>query len=152
MMLQTVNREIAEKVYIVVLNNQSAELAPGEVVEWDVHTTDSYQGYAVELVDEAINASSGIAGNKVAGVVDSTIATDAVGVLQVYGAANVRASASIDGGNMVVAGSINATNIGHVSSYAASTDDGLGLIGALVGWTLEAGPNATNATVMLSIL
>jgi hypothetical protein len=152
MMLQTVNRALAEKVYVVVLNNQGAELTPGVCVEWDVHTTDSYQGYAVELVDSAINTSSGIGGEKVAGVVDTTISTGAVGILQVYGAANVRASASYDGSNMVVAGSINATNIGHVSSYVASTDDGLGLIGALVGWTLEAGPNATNATVMLDLL
>jgi len=50
---------------------------------------------------------------------------------------------------MVCAGSINATNLGHVTSVAGHADHSLSLAAALVGWTLEAGPNATNATVQL---
>jgi len=152
MMLQTVNREVAEKVYIVVHNNQGAELPPGFVVEWDTSTTDAEQGYYVELVDLAPHTLTGIGGHKVAGVVDSTIADGASGVLQVYGAANVRASASITAGQMVVAGSCHADHIGVVTEVVAHSDHSLNFIAALVGWTLENGPNATNATVQLDLL
>ena len=152
MMLQTVNREVAEKVYVVVYNNQGGEVKPGECVEWDTSTTDSEQGYYVELVDSAISTTAGIGGNKVAGVVDSTIADGASGVLQVYGPANVRASASITAAQLVAAGAINATNLGHVTEVVGHSDHGINYIAALVGWTLENGPIATNATVQLDLL
>ena len=143
------NREEAEKIFIVVENAQGAELEPGKVVEWTATATDADQGKMVELVDSALHTTTGIGGHKVAGVVDSTIAAADIGRLQIFGPANVRASASIDAGTMVCAGSINATNLGHVTSVAGHADHSLSLAAALVGWTLEAGPNATNATVQL---
>lgn len=152
MQLMSVSRSEAEKVYIVVENNEGDELLPGEVVEWSATTTDADQGYIVELVDSAISTTAGIGGNKVAGVVDSTISTGDVGRLQVFGPANVRASASITAAQLVAAGSINATNIGHVTEVAGHSDHGINYIAALVGWTLENGPNATNSTVQLYCL
>lgn len=149
MQLLTVSRSEAEKVYIVVYNAEGAELTQGEVVRWTHTTTAAYQGVAVELVDAVVAGTSGIAG-KVAGVVDSTIATAAVGRLQIYGPGNVRASASLNVAKMVVASSINATNIGHVCEHVPSTDGDANMLGAVVGWTLENGPNATNSTVQIS--
>jgi len=152
MQFMTVNREEAEKVYIVVKNGEGDELGPGVCVEWDTTTDDDLQGYQVELVDAAISTTAGLGGNKIAGVVDSTIATADVGRLQVYGPANVRSSASYDAGELVASGSINATNKGHVQTVAGHSDHGINFVEALVGWTLEAGPNATNATVQLYLL
>ncbi len=150
MQIMTVSRDEAEKVFLVVYNNESAVLEPGKVVEWSATTTDANRGYYVELVDSAINTISGIGGGKVAGVVDTTINTAAVGRIQVFGPANVRASASYDTGNLVAAGSINATNQGHVTTVTGSSDNGIGYVGALVGHTLEAGPNATNSSVQIT--
>ena len=147
MQLMSVSRDEAEKVYIVVKNNEGDELVPGRVVEWSVTTTDSNQGYLVELVDAVTHTASGIGGHKVAGVVDSTISTGAVGRLQVFGPANVRAAASLDVGKLVAA-----TNTGQVAELDGAAGNGIGLIAALVGWSLEAGPNATNSTVQLSLL
>jgi len=152
MQIQAVNRSEAEKVFIACYNIQGAELTPGVVVEWDETATDANQGYQVELVDSAINTVSGIGGNKVAGVVDSTIADATAGRLQVFGPANVRSSASYDSATLMAAGSINATNIGHVTSVTGHSDHGINYIAALVGWSLEAGPNATNSTVQLYLL
>ena len=140
----------ALKVYVSIKNAEDAVLEPGKVVEWTATTTDENRGYQVELVDTALNTISGIGVGKIAGVVDSTINTAAVGRIQVYGAANVRSSASYDTGNLVAAGSINATNQGHVTTVTGSSDNGIGYISALVGYTLEAGPNATNASVMIT--
>jgi len=151
MQLMTASREEAEKVFIVIENNEGAVLEPGKVVEFTATTTDADQGYLVELVDAAVNLTTGIAG-VVAGVVDTTISTGEVGRLQVYGPANVRASASIALGALVVASSINATNIGHVTEASTSTAFGPSYMGACIGWTLENGPNATNATVQLTVL
>lgn len=151
MQLMTASRAEAEKVYIVVKNNEGDALTPGKVVEFTLTTTDADQGYLVELVDTAVNLTTGISA-PVAGVVDATISTGSVGRLQVYGPANVRASASYDSGVLVVCSSINATNIGHVESASQSTAIGAGYIRALIGHTLEVGPNATNATVFLKLL
>lgn len=145
------NAEHAEKVFIIVENNEGDALQPGKVVEFSQTTTDADQGKLVELVDAAVNLTTGIAA-KVAGVVESTISTGDTGRIQVYGPANVRASASIAAGVQVVASSINATNIGHVTEGSTSTAIGPRYLDAVVGWTLEDGPNATNATVMLSLL
>jgi len=143
------NREEAEKIFIVVENAQGDELEAGKVVEWTATATDADQGKKVELVDAAISTTAGIGGHKVAGVVDSTISTADIGRLQIFGPANVRASASYDAATLVAAGSINATNLGHVTSVVGHSDHGINYVAALVGWTLEAGPNATNATVQL---
>ena len=145
------NAENAEKVFLVVENNQGDELEPGKVVEYSQTTTAADQGRLVELVDAAVNLTTGIAA-AVAGVVDSTISTGDKGRIQVYGPANVRASASIAAGVQVVASSINATNIGHVTDGSTSTAIGPRYLDSVVGWTLEDGPNATNATVMLQLL
>jgi len=156
MEIQMVNREEAEKIFITVMNNdadQSGGLYPGQVVEWVSTTTDAGQGYYVRRVTSAsANTTDGLSGAVVAGVVDTTILTAAVGRLQVWGAANVRASASIDGPAMVVAYSINATNIGHVTTSVTTTLVSPQYIAALVGYTLEDGPNATNATVFLKCI
>lgn len=151
MRIQQINYKNAEKVFITIENNEGAVLEPGKVVEFSVTTTDADQGRLVELVDAAVNLTTGIAG-KVAGVVETTIATSGVGSIQVYGPANVRASASLAGGLQVVASSINATNIGHVETGTTSTAFGPRYNDAVVGWTLEDGPNATNATVFLSLM
>lgn len=151
MQFMTANREEAETVFVVAKNNEGAALAPGVVVEFSATTTDADQGLVVELVDAAINLTTGILG-KVAGVVETTIPTSDTGRLQVYGPANVRASASLALGKMVVASSINATNKGHVTVSSQSTLTSPEYSGAIVGWTLENGPNATNATVQLTIL
>lgn len=157
MEFQMVNREEAEKVFItakatdVAAGIQSGGLYPGQVVEWVSTTTSANQGYVVQKVSTAVNLTTGIAA-KVAGVVETTISTGGVGRLQVYGPANVRASASIDGPRMVVASSINATNVGHLDVATQSTAFGPEYLGAYVGWTLEDGPNATNSTVMLDLL
>jgi hypothetical protein len=139
----------ATKIYIGITNAEGAELEPGKVVEWDVTTDDDDQGYAVELVDAAISTTAGLGGHKCAGVVDSTIASGATGRLQIYGPDLVRASASLDVSKLVAAGSINATNKGHVTTVTGHSDHGINYIEALVGWTLENGPNATNSTVQL---
>mgnify|MGYP003638175779 CR=1 FL=1 len=140
-----------EKVFISAKNNEGDELLPGEVVEFSATTTDADQGLAVELVDVAVNATTGIAG-QVAGVVDTTSATGESVRLQVYGPDLVRASASLALGRMVVASSINATNIGHVTEAIQTTVTSSEYSGAVVGWTLENGPNATNSTVQLKLL
>jgi hypothetical protein len=151
MQIATVSRSEADKVYVVARENAAEEILAGEVCEFVATATDADQGYKVQVVNTAINATTGI-GAKVAGVAETTISTDAVGRLQVYGPANVRASASIIAGRMVVASSINATNIGHVTTAVLTTTTAADYHGAIVGWTLENGPNATNATVQLTIL
>jgi hypothetical protein len=151
MQITQVHRSEQEKVFISVQNNEGAVLAAGEVVEFSQTTTAADQGRLVELVDAAVNLTTGI-GAKLAGVVETAINTGEVGRVQVYGPANVRASASIAAGEMVVASSINATNIGHVTAATESTLTGPKYRDAVVGWTLEAGPNATNSTVFVSLL
>jgi len=136
------------RVFMTIKNNQGDVLEPGKVVEFSSTTTDADQGFAVELVDTAVNVTSGI-GAQVAGVVDSTLNTAEKGKIQIFGPANVRAQASLAADVQVVASSINATNIGHVATASQSTLTSPSYIGALVGWTLENGPNATNATVFL---
>ena len=66
--------------------------------------------------------------------------------------ADQRASASLAAGTLCVASSINATNQGHVTTASNSTAVGAAYSNALIGWTLEDGPNATNATVQLRLL
>ena len=149
MQFMTTSRSEAETVFQVFKNAEGAELKPGEIVEYTNTATDADQGLSVELVDVACNATLGIAA-KVAGVVTQT--TGAIRRLQVFGPANVRASASFALGKLVVASSANATNIGHAVLASASSDSMPQYRCSIVGWTLENGPNATNATVQLQIL
>ena len=151
MQFPTVAREHADVVFIVAENNEGAVLEPGKVVEFSQTATDADQGRLVELVDAVLNLTTGNSG-QVAGVVETTINTSEVGRLQVWGPANVRASASLAAGTLCVASSINATNQGHVTAASNSTAVGAAYSNALIGWTLEAGPNATNATVQLRLL
>ena len=137
----TVSREEAEKVFIVVENNQSAVLEPGYVCEWSPTTTAADQGRLVELVDAAVNLTTGIAG-KVAGVVDSTINTAQIGRLQVYGPKDVVTQTTVAVSRMVVASSVNATNIGMGAAASQSTAVGPEYAGAIVGWSLEGGTAA----------
>lgn len=147
-----INRTSQEAVYITVINAEDAVLEPGKVVEWTLGTNATQPaGVAVDLVDAVVNLTTGL-GTKVAGVVHTTISTGAVGILQIYGYDTVRASASLASGRMVVASSINATNQGHVTEASQSTLTGPEYIGAVVGWTVENGPNATNAAVFLTII
>ena len=161
MQLMTVSRTEPEKVYIVVqasdvaANLQSGGLYPGQCVEWVNSSTAAWQGYVVGIVDGVFNRTEGI-GGQVAGVVDTTISTGAVGRLQVYGPANVRASATMAGDLAVVTWSINATNIGHVANVSVNeTLTSLAARGAFVGWTYvqeAAVAVATNAKVQLCLL
>lgn len=143
-------RKDAEKVFATYQENGAEEILPGEVCEIVATATDADQGRLIQVIDTAINATTGI-GAAVAGVAVTTIAASGVGRLQVFGPANVRASASHIAGRMVVAGSINATNIGHVTLAIQTTTTTPEYAAAAVGWTLENGPNATNSTVQLTI-
>src|SRR3990167_510498 len=156
MHLATVSRAEAEKISLVVQATdvaaglQAGGLYPGQCVEWVSFTNDAWQGYVVQKVmSGSHNTTDGLTGAKVAGVVDTTIGTGEVGRIQVFGPANVRASASIDGPVMVVTYSINATNIGHVTAGVSTTLVSPKYVEGVVGWTLEDGPNATNSTVQL---
>lgn len=155
MLTQRINRTDPEKVFITILNAEGDALQPGKVVEYTLGTNATQAaGVAVELVDTAINVTTGI-GTKVAGVVPvgGTISTGAVGLIQVFGYHSaVRASASLASGRMVVASSINATNIGHVDVSSQSTLTSPEYIGAIVGWTVEDSANATNAKVHINVI
>lgn len=150
--IQRINRTDAERVFITVENAENAVLEPGKVVEWTLGTNATQiNGTVVELVDAAVNLTTGIT-SVVAGVVHTTINTDAVGLLQIYGRDVVRSSASLASGRMVVASSINATNIGHVTEASQSTLTGPEYAGAVVGFTIDDSANVTNAIVFLKCL
>jgi hypothetical protein len=142
-----------ESVFVVGINNENAVLTPGQVVEWSLGTNATNPtGAAFELVDSAVNLTTGI-GVCVAGAVHTTISTNDVGLLQVYGyKSNVRSSASVASGRMVVASSINATNIGAVDLASQSTLTGPEYDGAVVGWLVDNSANATTAKVFLKCL
>lgn len=156
MQIQRLLRSDPEQVFITVLNAESASvLAPGKVVQWVLGTNATQAaGVAVKLVANAVNLTTGVVG-KVAGVVpvSGTINTGAVGMIQIYGYHSaVRSSASHASGRMVVASSINATNIGHVDVASQSTLTGPEYAGAIVGWTIDNSANATNDKVFLTII
>ncbi len=153
MQIQTVGRAEADKVFIVAKENNVQQLIPGTVVEWVQTTTDADQGYTVIVISGgAVDTVAGNDGAKVAGVVNTTINTAGVGRLQIRGPANVRSSASYDTGNLMVATSAGVAPTSVVTTLTASSDSSLNVIEALVGWSLEAGPNATNSTVQLAII
>ena len=113
------------------------------------------RGTVRRVTAASLNTTSGISGAKVAGVVDTTIATGSVGRLQVFGPATVRASSSIDAAGLVVSYSINATNIGAVVAGVATTLWSPAYLGGIVGWKYTAGTSVTTATqctVQLSLM
>lgn len=154
MQMQRINRTNPESVFVTILNAEggatpNSTLDPGKVVQYVLGTNATQTaGVAVKLMSAAVNLTA--SATKVAGVVPvgGTISTGAVGVIQVYGYHSaVRASASLASGRMVVAGSINATNIGHVDVASQSTLTAPEYLGQMVGWTVEDSANATNAKV-----
>lgn len=159
MQINRVNRGDFEQVFITVLNAEGGAtpnlvLEPGKVVQYVLGTNATQKaGVAVKLMSLVNNLTAVV--TRVAGVVPvgGTISTGAVGVVQVFGYHSaVRASASLASGRMVVAGSINATNIGHVEVATQSTLTSPEYIGQFVGWTVEDSANATNAKVHISII
>ena len=150
MQFMSVSRQEAEKVFIVVENNEGAELLPGVVCEMSITTTDADQGHLVEKVDVAVNAPTGIAA-PVAGVVDSTIATGAVGRLQIYGPATVRASAALAAGRLAVATSAGLAPTGCVTADVQTTTTTAAYARASLGFCLE-NVNATQCRVQLQLM
>ena len=150
MQFMSVSRQEAEKVFVVVENNEGAELLPCVVCEMSITTTDADQGHLVEKVDVAVNATTGIAA-PVAGVVDSTIATGAVGRLQVYGPATVRASAALHTGRLAVATSAGVAPTGVVTADVQTTTTTAAYARASLGFCLE-NVNATQARVQLQLM
>ena len=145
-----INGNTGETVFIRIENNTATALEPSYAVVYAGSTSQTRPGLMVGLPGVAINLTTGITG-KVAGVVADTVAASSLGFLQVFGPANVRTSASLASGKMVVTASANATNIGSVFDASESTAVGPKYVGAIVGWTL-AHVNATNATVQLNLM
>lgn len=146
MQFMTATYEQAEKVFIVAENNEGAELTPGQVVEWSVTTSADDRGRLVELVDAAVNNTTGIGGHKVAGVVESTIATSEVGRLQIYGPMAVDAVSTVDSALMVLA-----TTGGAVTTATLTSNSSPHLNAAIVGWTLADATTTAEALVQVSI-
>jgi hypothetical protein len=84
MVFQRVNREHAEKVFLMVKNNEGSALAAGQTVQWELASA-SVDGVKARGVDT---------GNDWAfiGIVDAAIADGEYGLVQVYG---YRASAKV---------------------------------------------------------
>jgi hypothetical protein len=155
MNIERINRSDPERVFLTVLNAESASvLEPGKVVQYVLGTNATQPaGVAVKLQASAVNLTAVTA--KVAGVVPvgGTIGTGQYGMIQVMGYHSaVRASASLASGRMVVAGSINATNIGHLDVASQSTLVSAEYAGQVVGWTVEDSANATNAKVHIACI
>jgi len=150
MQIPKLTRGVAEKVYIVVENNEGAELLPGVVTEWTATATVADQGRLVEKVDIIVNATTGLAAG-VAGVVDSTIATGDTGRLQVYGPAEVRCSTTIAVGRLAVATSAGVAPTAVVTSDVQTTTTTAMYARAGVGVCLE-DTSATQACIQLDIL
>ena len=149
MQITQVHRIEQEKVFITVENNEGDELLIGEIVEFSATTTGADQGRLVELVDQAVNLTTGLAA-KLAGVVVDTISTGAVGRIQVYGPCEVRASTTQSASACLVAGTTTAQ--GSAEAASASTAVGAAYSHAVVGWAMEASPNATTVRAFISTL
>ena len=111
MQMQRINRSDPERVFITILNAEGGStpnsvLEPGKVCQYVLGTNATQTaGVAVKLFAGVTNLTAVVA--KVAGVVPvgQTIATGAIGVLQIQGLHSaVRASASLASGRMVVSG------------------------------------------------
>lgn len=152
--IQRLLRTDAEKVFITATNDPVAadQLVPGTVVAWTATTTAANAGIYVNKIDAAVNPTTGIVG-KVAGVVETTIATGGTGRLQVYGVSqSVRASASIASSDLCVATSAGVAPTSVVTSAVNTTLCTLLYTGAIVGYAVDDSVNATNATVFISCL
>ena len=79
MLLQRVNRDDPEKVFIIVKNSYTVALSNGQAVIWDIVT--EKDGVSVER-PTAIATNLGIAA---AGIVAETIGVSDYGLVQVYG-------------------------------------------------------------------
>lgn len=128
-------------VYIPVENKEGATLNRGEVVEWDTTNT---IGFSVEEVDSA-------GPQHVAGVVeDTTIESDAVGMIQIHGLHDaVLTSTTLTPG--LAASADTESGVGKLVDHSAATDVAANAAGAIVGACLEV--NDTNsAKVMLRLM
>jgi hypothetical protein len=141
-----------EKVYLHVKNDGNEVLEPGKVVSFTNTTTGADQGLLVGLLDTDVNVTSMTQGRQIAGVVHTTIQTNQVGKLQIWGSATVRASTTINASELVVAYSINATNVGHATQVSESTAVGAAYTQLIVGRALRASANATQATIFLKLI
>jgi hypothetical protein len=149
MQITQVHRTEQEKVFITVQNNEGDQVLIGEILEFAAVTTDADQGRLVNVVDATSNLTTGI-GAKVAGVVVDTIATGAVGRIQVYGPCEVRAGTTIAASVALVAGTTNAE--GSASAVSNSTAVGASYVDSVIGWAVEASPNATTVRAFISTL
>ena len=150
MQIPKLTRGVAEKVYIVVENNQGAEVPPGTIMEWTHTATVADQGRLVETVDVAVNLTTGLAA-KIAGVVDSTIATSDTGRLQVYGPCEVASTTTLAVGTFAVATSAGIAPTGVVTTGSASTLCGPAYSLALMGFVME-DTSATKSAIQLNLL
>jgi len=149
MQITQVHRSEQEKVFITVENNEGNSLEPGEIVQFSATTTAADQGRLVVVTNQASTTVSG-SGAKLAGAVVDSIATGAVGRIQVYGPVEVRSNTTIAANKCVVAGT--ATAPGSVQLIVAHTDCMTEYAESIVGWTLDASPAATTSTIFISTL
>tara|TARA_R110000824_G_scaffold45562_1_gene131755 strand:+ start:1506 stop:1970 length:465 start_codon:yes stop_codon:yes gene_type:complete len=154
MQFTQVHRTEQEKVFISVKNNDTVALTAGLIVKFSATTTNADQGRLVELIENAHDVDVGIVGH-VAGVVPATIAIGEVGLVQVYGAADVLFGADTAVGIGVRAG--HATD-GHAWG-ASVANDGDNIYSAtaqqaVIGTTLEAVDisESTTGSVFLSLM
>ena len=102
------------------------------------------------MVDVAVNATTGIAA-PLAGVVTSTIATAAVGRLQVYGPCSVTVTGTVVAGSVAVATSANVAPTGVGITHVATTTTNVSYAAAALGVSIE-DTSATVAIVQLQIM
>jgi hypothetical protein len=155
MQFTQVHRTEQEKVFISVKNNDTVALTAGLIVKFSATTTNADQGRLVELIENTWDVDVGIVGH-VAGVVPATIAIGEVGLVQVYGAADVLFGADTAVGIGVLAG--HATD-GYAWGASVSNAAGDTLYSptaqqAVIGTTLEAVDvsASTTGSVFLSLM
>jgi hypothetical protein len=150
----TVSRGIADTAFIVIKNNEGAELIPGTVLKFTITTTDSEQGYLAEKVDVqhtlATAPTQGISA-PLAGVVNSTISTGQVGRVQVRGPADVRVQGAITAGLFAVASSeaVAPTGVGTTQVQSTNQNVAYGRLG--LGFVME-NVSSTTARIQLDIM
>ena len=113
MLIQHLNRTDPEKVFISVYNNEGAALNRGEVVEWDDDATGDNLGVYVEELDANESALA-------CGVVESTtIASAAVGLVQVYGYHDAVLTSTTVTAGAVVSATVE-SSVGKVDDFASA--------------------------------
>lgn len=150
MQFMTASRSEAETAFIVVKNDEAAELIPGTVVEFKATTTDADQGSLVQRVQTAVHNESGIAA-PLAGVVASTISTKDYGRVQVYGPATVRIGSTIALGRVAVATSAAVAPTGVAQANGVTSAQGVAYDRASLGVCIE-DIAQTNCRVMLAVM